>query len=314
MAELLPEYGLLTVDDISCEQMLGLLDRAEHLRAHRPFPKSLSGRLVGLLFFEPSTRTRVGYHAATVRLGGNVVEVGRLKYESGMDCPESIEDTIQAVSAYLDLIVLRHPDAAAVRSASEVASVPVVNAGAGRESHPTQALIDLFTIRRRLGVLEGLRVGLVGDLAGSRSAKSLVRALRHFPPAELRLMSPPGRELPAACLTGLEEVRIQTSDHLDATGLDVLYMAGCPAGTGRDSLPPAVRDPLKLTPSAVGEMGEEGIVLCPLPRVDEIDHEVDHLPRAAYFAQSSEGLMVRMAVLEAAVQDSNMTRENRMEG
>ncbi len=299
MAEILPEHGLLTVDDISRKQMLGLLDRAEHLRTRRPFPKSLSGRIVVLLFFEPSTRTRVGYHAATVRLGGNVVEVGRLKYESGMDCPESIEDTIRAVSAYCDLLVLRHPDAAAVRRTSEVASVPVVNAGAGRESHPTQALIDLFAIRRRLGVLEGLRIGLVGDLAGSRSAKSLVRALGQFPPAELRLMSPPGRDLPVACLAGLEEIPIETSDHLDATGLDVLYMAGCPAGTGHDILPTAVRDPLKLTPSAVGEMGEEGIVLCPLPRVDEIDHAVDDLPQAAYFAQSSEGLIVRMAVLEA---------------
>jgi aspartate carbamoyltransferase catalytic subunit len=298
MQEHFPRTGLLSIDDLDREQILGLLDRAEHLRTHRPFPQSLTGKLVGLLFFEPSTRTRVGFHAAVVRLGGAAAEVGSLKYQPGMDSPESLEDTVRVLSAYCDLLVLRHPDAATVQCAIEAASVPVINAGAGAESHPTQTLIDLFAIRRRLGTLEGLRIGIAGDLAGSRSAKSLVRALRHFRPAELRLMAPAGRELPAACLVGLGDVRIQTFHQLNPAGLNVIYIAGCPGGNGLDSSPMSVRAPLMLTPTAVREMCDDGIVLCPLPRVDEIARQVDLLPQAAYFAQSAEGLLVRMAVVD----------------
>jgi len=298
MTSCFQQRGLLSVDDLTREQIIALLDRAEQLRTTRPYPRSLAGKLVGLFFFQPSTRTRVGFHAAVARLGGDVVEITSPKYQPGMDRPESIEDTVRSVSSYFDILVVRHPSAMAAQEVFKATSAPVINAGTGHESHPTQALIDLFAIRRGLGTLDGLRIGLAGDLLNSRSAKSLLGALRCFRPAELRLMAPPGRGLSEASLDILEGVRIHSCNQLTATGLDVLYMAGCPTGAGADALPSAARAPLELTPGLLDGMRENGIVLCPFPRVDEISRSVDESPQAQYFRQSADGLSVRMAVLD----------------
>jgi aspartate carbamoyltransferase catalytic subunit len=298
-----PRRGLYSIEELDREQILALLDRAEVLRTQRPFPDALKGKIVGLLFFQPSTRTRFGFHAATVRLGGAAIELNATKYQADMEQPESIEDTIRVISAYCDILVIRHGEAAAVKTAFEVSSVPVINAGAGQESHPTQALIDLFAIRRKFGHLDGLRIGIAGDLAGSRAAKSLVSALRHFPPRELRLMAPLGREMPERHLAGQAGAGIDLSHELDVRGLDVLYMAGCPGGGGRASVR---KSALALRRPQVRGFGPQTVVLCPLPRVDEVAVEMDIFPQAAYFDQSADGMYIRMAILVRLMPDGPM--------
>lgn len=301
MGSLLPSRGLFSIEDLSKDQILGILDRAEELCQSKTYPQSLVGKIVGLLFFQPSTRTRIGFHCAAQRLGGGVVELNEAKFQLGMSCAESIADTVRCVSAYCHLLVIRHPEVNEVKRAMEASAVPVIDGGAGTEHHPTQTLIDLFAIRRRLGRLDGLRIGMAGDLAGSRCAKDLARALQLFPLQELRLMTPPGRGLPESLLDGLKATRVDSSHNLRPGSVDVLYMAGCQPGESVDAVGEQARINLRLTPNLCEEMKTDAMILCPLPRVDEIDGGVDSVRQAAYFAQSAAGLFVRMAVMESCV-------------
>ena len=212
-----------SIDDLSTEEILALLDRAEQLRQGatgewRP------GRVLTLAFFESSTRTRVGFASAGARLGFVPIDLNAPRHSAGMSAQESLSDTIRVVSAYSDLLVLRHPSRSAWETAMEVAQCPMINGGCGAGEHPSQALIDLFAIRRAFGRLSGLRVGIVGDIAGSRAVHSFVRGLQRFGQAELRLMGPESR---------LGDARFAGASYgtaLDLEGLDVVYMAGLPAG------------------------------------------------------------------------------------
>ena len=149
----LPRH-LFSIDDLGREGILAILDRAEKLHAEPPDPRRFAGRILGLLFLQPSTRTRFGFHAAMARLGGTAIELQETKLQPGMTRAESLADTVRCVSAYCDVIVLRHSSTATVEQAMAVSAVPVINGGSGTEHHPTQTLIDLFTIRRRLGRLD----------------------------------------------------------------------------------------------------------------------------------------------------------------
>lgn len=280
------------------EGILRLLDRSEELKRVPLDPGRLAGRVLGLLFFQSSTRTRFGFHAAMARLGGTAIEFDSSRYDPGMSRAESLEDTVRSISSYCDAIVLRHGDAECFEAAMAASSVPVINGGSGTDRHPTQALIDLFAIRSRIGHLEGLQIGLAGDLAGSRAARSLVRALRYFPPAELRLMAPADRSLAPPSLEGLPEEAVQRLDVLDVEGLDVLYMAGFPEGRGDSWMGEEMRAAFRLTLRKARGLRDSAVVLCPLPRIDEIEVGVDKMVQAAYFVQSKEGLVVRMATLE----------------
>jgi aspartate carbamoyltransferase catalytic subunit len=232
------------------------------------------------------------------RLGGTAIEVTETKVQPGMSQPESLVDMIHSISSWCDALVLRHPSADEFRAAVEASDAPVINGGSGCEHHPTQALLDLFAIRRRFGRLEDLRIGIVGDLGGSRAARSFVEALAHFALRELRLMSPPGRELPGSVLTGLEGARIEVRHELAPADLDVLYMAGLPERVGDARLGGVVRERFRLTRARAEALGRETLVLDPLPRIDEIEPAVDMLPAAGYFDQSRDALFVRCAVLE----------------
>lgn len=265
--------------------------RAKTVLPHKP--------VVGLLFFQASTRTRVGFAVATERIGGASIELWDTKHQPSMSSPESLTDTVRVVGDYCDLLVLRHQDDQAVAELTDVSPVPLVSGGAGQRFHPTQALIDLYAIRKYLGRLESLRIGLVGDLSSSRTAHSLLRALAWYSPAEVRLMAPEGRSPANSVLQGLPiEVVSTNQNSLHFEGLDLLYVAGTPPGEGKEILSPEVRKQYYLTPERLTTLPSHSIVLCALPRTGDIETSVDNDPRCKYFEQSRDGLFVRMAVLE----------------
>jgi aspartate carbamoyltransferase catalytic subunit len=282
--------------------LLSLLDSAQAFK-ERPREWPSYPRLVlGALFYAPSTRTLVGFQSAAARLGGSTVVLTESRFGSGMSDLESLDDTVRVVSSYVDVIVLRHPNADALDRIAGLSSVPVINGGNGTEEHPTQAIIDLLAIRNWHRRLEGLRLGIVGDLRNSRSAHSLVRAMALFEPKELRLIAPPGRQLPSWVLTPGELPITSFEDGLHLRDLDVLYMAGLPEGEGKEQLAPAERAKFSLTQESARELPANAVILCPLPRIDEIDAGLDSRPNARYFDQSADGLFVRMAILHHVLQ------------
>jgi aspartate carbamoyltransferase catalytic subunit len=287
---------LFSLADLGRDGILAILDRAADLRARPADRTRFSGKILGLLFFQPSTRTRFGFHAAIARAGGAAIELDQLKHQPGMTRPESLPDTVRCIAPYCDTIVLRHSEGAAVEEAMRASTVPVVNGGSGLEHHPTQTLIDLYTIRRQLGRLDRLSVGIAGNLATSRSARSLIQALAAFPPTQLRLMVPTGG-LPSGLLPADLPITPAVIHTLDLAGLDVLYMAGFPEssdGTHGERQ----RASLRLTVERARALEPSAVVLDPLPRIDEIEPLVDALPQARYFEQSANGLEVRAAVLD----------------
>lgn len=300
---------LETIAEFDRRQILEILDRSElHRRNRGPTATPLAGRVVGLFFFQASTRTRLGFHAAAARLGATALALDTMRCERGMSRAESPLDAFRSVASYCDLIVLRHHDEHELRRMIAEAPVPVINAGSGIRHHPTQTLVDLFHVRSRLGRLDGLRWGIAGDLLHSRAARSLLDALAHFPPSELRLMSPEDRALPPGELRHLHRTPIRRVDALELSSLDVLYMAGYPEGVEPDRASPAERRRFRLTSESTRELPAAALILDPLPRIDEIDAAVDPLPQAEYFDQSRNGLFVRITVLEMAPSCWNGTR------
>lgn len=291
--------ALFDVDDLSDQAVQAILARASELASGAETSRPYAGRTVGLFFSQPSTRTRVGFTAAVARLAGTVADVCGPKFQDGMDGPESIADTARVLDDYCDVLVIRHASESAVREFAHAAEVPVINGGAGRVAHPTQALIDLFAIQRSVGRLDALRVGIMGDLANSRTGRSLFKALVRFAPTEIRLLAPAGRQLPDETTASAGALEVTRGEALALQGLDVLYVAGMPPGTGDAHLPLAVRERFYVTRARLAAMNPSAAVLCALPRTGDIDPDADGDPRSHYFRQSAEGLFVRMALLEA---------------
>jgi len=289
---------LIRTDDLSRSEILELLERAEWHRTQATRTTMFQGRVAGLLFLQPSTRTRIGFQVAMARLGGTSVEIHETKYEEGMDNAETLSDTIRAIGGYCDILIMRHSSFTEVKHAAEISQVPIINGASGIEHHPTQALIDLYAILRKFGKVDGIRIGLVGDLGNSRCARSLLRALCQFAPKEIRLMAPARHKLPVDTITQFPDGVALECPCLQTQGLDVLYMAGLPPGKGELFLTPEERLQFRLTAEHLAQLPDNGMVLCPLPRIDEIDVGVDVSPKASYFSQSLEALFVRMAVLE----------------
>jgi aspartate carbamoyltransferase catalytic subunit len=266
----------------------------------------LSGRLLATVFYEPSTRTRFSFEAAMYRLGGQVLSAENATRASSAAKGESLEDAIRVISGYADGIVLRHPEVGAAERAAQVATVPVISAGDGPGHHPTQALLDLYTIKKELGRLDHLRVGLAGDLRNGRTVRSLAVLLSRFPGNELVLISPPALRLGEDIVTSLEnacEGLAETPDLIGAiSGLDVLYQTRIQRE--RFASPEEYeryRGVYVVTAEVMRRLPEQAILMHPLPRTGEIDPLVDADPRAAYFRQARNGLWVRMAVLDWAM-------------
>ncbi|MCR4404906.1 MAG: aspartate carbamoyltransferase [Candidatus Acetothermia bacterium] len=287
---------VISIRDLGREEIEQVLARAAEIE---PDPDLLRGKIMASLFFEPSTRTQLSFASAMERLGGRVIGfsgVGGTSIQKG----ESLHDTVKMAERYADIIVIRHPLEGSARFAADVASVPVINAGDGANQHPSQTLLDLFTIKRFCGRLDGLHIGMVGDLKYGRTVHSLASALTNFEGIKLRLISPPSLRMPPKILE--EELRgrvaFEEIQDLDLADLDVVYMTRIQGERFPDVEEyERVKGAYVLDLEACRQLKPEAIILHPLPRVGEIDPEVDRLPQAKYFEQAANGVPVRMALL-----------------
>lgn len=289
---------MITVGDFRRDEILFLLDAADRFESGHGRP--LAGHVVATLFFEPSTRTRLSFESAVGRLGGHCIgfaEAGISSQAKG----ESLSDTVRVVEGYADILLVRHPKEGAARLAAEFAEAPVVNCGDGAHQHPTQTFLDLYTIRREVGQLDGLHVVFAGDLRYGRAVHSLVSVLSLFE-ARITLVSPGFLRLPEDQLSALESlgVRIEETESLDEAlpEADVVYMTRVQRERFTDPLEyEKFKDAYRLDLDALKHAREELAILHPLPRVTEIAPEVDARPHAAYFRQAHYGVAVRKALL-----------------
>ncbi|MFH1642860.1 MAG: aspartate carbamoyltransferase [Nanoarchaeota archaeon] len=290
---------ILSIRDLSKKEILHILEIAKKIERKTDI-NLLKGKVMASLFFEPSTRTRLSFYAAMEQLGGQVLGFATTASTS-IKKGESLFDTIKMVEQYADMIVIRHPGEGAARLASEAATVPVINAGDGANQHPTQTLLDLYTIQKTKGRLNNLTIGFCGDLKYGRTVHSLTIALMHFN-ANLYFIAPDSLQMPEEYLEELRNNKIsykQVAKLNDALPhLDVLYMTRIQ----QERFP----DPLEYQKlKGVYEIGLEILesskkdikIMHPLPRVGEIKPELDNTPNAVYFEQAGNGVHVRKALL-----------------
>ncbi len=265
----------------------------------------LRGRVLTCLFYEPSTRTSSSFIAAMERLGGSVIPITQGVQFSSVSKGETLHDTICTLEQYSDVIVLRHPETGAAEIAAAAASIPVINAGDGAGEHPTQALLDLFTIKQELGTLDGLHIAMVGDLRHGRTVHSLTELLLHYN-VTLSFVSPEILRLPLTYMNQVKDagkaVR-ETYSIADVVGdADVIYVTRVQKERFADLTQyEEVKDFYRVTPDIMAQAKPRSVIMHPLPRVSEIDVRVDADPRAAYFRQVKNGMYVRMALLAAVL-------------
>ena len=281
-----------------------LFTRADEIKRepHR-FIGRLAGQVMAALFYEPSTRTRLSFEAAMLRLGGQTMGTDNAREFSSAAKGETLEDTIRIVSGYADVIVLRHKEEGAARRAAAVSTVPVINAGDGPGQHPTQALLDLYTVRAELGKVDGVRVAMVGDLANGRTVRSLTYLLSKFKDVKVWFVAPPEVAMREDLKAHLDEHHVPWLETEDLAGVlpevDVVYMTRIQKERFTDlETYDKVRGVYRIDKDALARMRKYAVLMHPLPRVDEITPDVDDDPRAAYFRQARNGLQVRMALLE----------------
>jgi aspartate carbamoyltransferase len=259
----------------------------------------LKGKILANLFYEPSTRTSSSFTSAMERLGGSVIPINEVKYSS-VAKGESLPDTVRTLECYADVIVLRHPETGSSALAAQYARKPIINAGDGTGEHPTQALLDLFTIVEELGKVDGLTITMLGDLKYGRTVHSLARLLSSYV-VRLNYVSPDILRMPPEIIKELEKTIPQAEfSTLDDVLLqtDVLYVTRVQKERFADQTEyESVRGAYVITPETLVKAKERMIVMHPLPRVGEISMDVDADPRAAYFRQMEYGLYVRMALL-----------------
>jgi len=293
------ERSVLSIRDMSAEDLWKVVETAGKIKENDP-GEFLAGRTVAVLFFEPSTRTRLSFESAVLKSGGRVFGFANPS-ASSQTKGESFSDTIRTVAGYCDVMVIRHPVEGAARLASELSDTPVINAGDGSNQHPTQTFLDLFTMFESIGRLEGLKVGMMGDLKYGRTVHSLAHALALFG-AEMTFIAPPLLEMPAQLLNELQGAGItfrQLRDPEDVSEkLDFLYVTRIQKERFGDPQEYAsVAHSYQVTPETIAMLGGDVKIMHPLPRVDEINVEVDRLPNALYFTQAHNGVPTRRALL-----------------
>ncbi len=291
---------LISIDDLNkddIEYILGKADDFIEIAKGKNRSEILKGKILANLFFEPSTRTRMSFETAMKRLGGDVINLGSVEATS-VAKGESLADTIRVVNNYADCIVIRHYREGAARFAAEISDVPVINAGDGAGQHPTQTLLDLYTIKKE-AKLDNLKIALIGDLKYSRTIHSLIKALSLFK-AEILLVSPPSLKLPEDLLEEIDARFVETDLKHAIEEVDVLYVTRIQKERFPDEEEyRKVAGSYKITAEMLKR--SEAIVMHPLPRVDEISYDVDDLSNAVYFKQAFYGVPVRMAILSEVI-------------
>lgn len=294
---------IISMNDMSKEEILEILEIAEKIENSSEEEKLnfLKGKIIATLFFEPSTRTKMSFESAAFRLGAQVLQLPPLE-QSSVKKGESFSDTIRMVESYSDVIVVRHPNDGAARLASTTSKKPVINAGDGSNQHPSQTLLDLYTIKEEKGTLSNLSIAFVGDLKYGRTVHSLVKALTHFNPT-IYFVSPKILQMPTYLIDDLDKNNIKYEiledfrDCLDK--IDVFYMTRI-----QKERFPDIEDYQKVKgvyvinkENILGKCKEDMIILHPLPRVDEISTDLDETKHALYFKQAKNGVPVRQAMM-----------------
>ena len=300
---------LTEITDLTTDEIDELLTLGDAMRRHpEEYRDSQRGRILATLFFEPSTRTRLSFESAMLSMGGSVLGFSSAD-SSSTSKGESLQDTIRTVSCYCDIIAMRHPKEGAPLAAVQKATVPIINAGDGGHNHPTQTLTDLLTIRREKGRLDGLTIGLRGDLKFGRTVHSLIDAMLRYPGMRFVLISPQELRLPVYLKRKMDMASIpwteleRMEDALPQ--LDILYMTRVQRErffNEADYI--RLKDTYVLTPEKMRLAGPELRVMHPLPRVNEISPRVDDDPRAIYFDQVRNGRYVRMALITKLLEAS----------
>ena len=295
---------ILSTSGMARESLDAVMDEAERIRSELEDKRTLSqlrGKVLCTAFFEPSTRTRLSFQFAMVKMGGSVVDFGGVE-ASSITKGETFEDTLKMVDGYSpDVITIRSKTAGAASEAAKVCAAPVINGGDGSNEHPTQAMLDLFTIRRTRGAIDGVSIGLMGDLAHSRTTSSLSYALDRYRDVKVTYIAPPQLQVKPEVAGSLRNVHFGYAERLDEvkTPLDFLYLTRLQKERFAD---PAEYERLKgsyqLDRAALQRLGSIPYVMHPLPRVDELSPDVDALPQAKYFEQARNGVFVRAALMK----------------
>ncbi len=302
---------VVSIKDFTKDEIDFVLDLAEEMTEIAKGNKSddsLKGNILGTLFFEPSTRTRLSFESAMKRLGGTCIGFARAG-TSSVKKGETLADTVQVISSYVDIIVLRHPQEGAARLAAKFSEKPIINAGDGAGQHPTQTLLDLFTIREEKDEIESKKIGIAGDLKYGRTVHSLTHALSMYD-CDLTFIAPPSLQIPDEIIKDIEKMDIKyrkaenITDVLD--DLDVLYMTRIQ----RERFPSdeeyeEVAETYKIKKDMLENVKDDMIIMHPLPRVDEIYSDVDSTTHAKYFKQAANGVPIRMALLKLLTEGYN---------
>lgn len=292
---------IVSIKDFSKDEILQVLDKAADIEKNRSkYSELLRGKVMAALFFEPSTRTRLSFEAAMHRLGGSVIGFSEPSMTS-IAKGETFEDTMRIIDGYCDVIAIRHPEIGSAKKAADIVRNPVINAGDGAHEHPTQTFTDLYTIRKSCGRLDNLTVGFLGDLKYGRTVHSLAYALSHFN-ATIYFISPKSLKMPDEDLKELNKRKVTYHEEEDllkvSNKLDVLYVTRIQK---ERFLNPedyhSVKGVYKLDPSFLKHTKPELKILHPLPRIDEINPQLDKAPQSIYFEQAHNGVPVRMALL-----------------
>jgi aspartate carbamoyltransferase catalytic subunit len=291
--------SLVSINDFTKEQQLRILDIAEEFEQN-PTQRILEDFVVATLFFEPSTRTRLSFESAASRLGARVIGFSS-SASSSVSKGESLKDTILTVSNYSDIIVMRHPKDGSARYASEVSPVPVINAGDGANQHPTQTLLDMYSIRKTQGTLDNLNIAFIGDLKYGRTVHSLSMALTQFN-TTFHLVSPPELKLPSYVKRHIKDKNLTYHQYTDLMEVipvaDIIYMTRIQRERFSDPMEyEKVKNVYNLENSMLAGSKDNVKVLHPLPRINEISEDVDNNPKAYYFQQALNGVFVRQALL-----------------
>ncbi|WP_028115589.1 aspartate carbamoyltransferase [Ferrimonas senticii] len=299
MTNPLYQKDIISISDLTRSEMELIVATAESIKT-TPRPSLLAGKVVASCFFEASTRTRLSFETAVLRLGGSVIGFDSGGNTSLAQKGETLADSVEVIGSYADAFVMRHPQEGAARLASMHTNIPVVNGGDGANQHPTQTLLDLFSIYETQGTLEGLKVAMVGDLKYGRTVHSLTQALARFG-CEFIFVAPEPLQMPAYICEELDSAGIsyRSSDDLEAilAEIDVLYMTRVQKERFDPTEYQHMKSKFVLSADMLTEVKPNLRILHPLPRVDEITTDVDATPYAYYFQQAENGVYARQALL-----------------